>query len=408
VKKLIVAQWIAPMDRDLIRGGGMVVEGEKILEVGEGTALQKKHGDAQVLDFGTSIILPGLVNAHAHLELSHLTREPAPGGGLAPWLIRVIRQNTFPPGEMEKIVAKAMARAVKQCVQFGVSTIGDISRNCRLTRSILSRAPLRVVSFGEIQAMGQRRDLFEERLAIATDENDAAGNVRIGITPHAPYSVEPQGYRRALEVAKQKKMPLSTHLAESADEADFLARHSGSLMKVWDFVGGFDEAVPKFEGGPIRYAKTLGLLDHPTVLAHVNYIDDEELKILAGGRASVVYCPRTHSYFAHPPHRWQAMQAAGINVAVGTDSVASCGDLNLVDDLRLMHRNAPQCEPQKLWEMATINGARALAVEKVLGSLTAGKLADFVVFPADGAEPLTTILQKQIEPKEFWIGGSRA
>jgi cytosine/adenosine deaminase-related metal-dependent hydrolase len=97
--------------------------------------------------------------------------------------------------------------------------------------------------------MGQRRGLLEERLAIAGDVNDAAGNVRVGISPHAPYSVESAGYRRCLEVAKQKNLPLATNLAESADEAEFLARHSGSLMKVWDFVGGFDEAVTKFEGG---------------------------------------------------------------------------------------------------------------------------------------------------------------
>src|SRR5205085_595860 len=171
-------------------------------------------------------------------------------------------------------VAKSVANALKQCIQFGISTVGDISRNCRLTRSILSRSPLRVVSFGEIQAMGQRRNLLEERLAIAADESDASPNLRIGISPHAPYSVEPHGYRRALEVARQTNFPLCTHLAESLDEKDFLATHSGPLMKVWDFVGGFDNAVPKFEGGPIRFAKSLGLLDYPTLLAHVNYCDD--------------------------------------------------------------------------------------------------------------------------------------
>src|SRR5438445_634857 len=211
------------MDREVIRNAGMLIDGEKIIEVGEAAGLRKKYRDAQVEDFGRSIILPGLINAHVHLELSHLTREPAPAGGLAAWLIRVIRQNTFPQGEMEKVVAKAVARGVKQCIQFGVSTVGDISRQCRLTRSILSRLPLRVVSFGEIQAMGQRRGLLEERLAIAADLNDAAGNLRIGVSPHAPYSVEPQGYRRALEIAKQKKLPLATHLAEALDEGEVLA-----------------------------------------------------------------------------------------------------------------------------------------------------------------------------------------
>jgi 5-methylthioadenosine/S-adenosylhomocysteine deaminase len=102
------------------------------------------------------------------------------------------------------------------------------------------------------------------------------------------------------------------------------------------------------------------------------------------------------------------MAAAGINVAIGTDSVASSGDLNLVEDLRLMHRLAPEVAPQELWEMATMNGARALGVEKVVGSLTAGKLADFVVFGVEGKDPLKEILQRQVEPMGLWIGGLRA
>jgi aminodeoxyfutalosine deaminase len=406
VKKLFLAEWVAPMDRGLIRDGGILIDGERIVEVGEAKRIRDRK--AEVIDLGRSVVLPGLINAHTHLELSHLVREPAPAGGLAAWLVRVIRQNTFPQGEMEKVVAKAVATGVKQCLKFGVSAAGDISRNCRLTRGILSRSGLRVVSFGEIQAMGMRRGLLEERLGIAGDEKDAAGNVRVGISPHAPYSVEAEGYRRALEVARQKKMPLATHLAESADEAEFLARHSGSLMRVWDFVGGFDDAVGRFEGGPIRYAKGLGILDYPTLLAHVNYCDEEEMDILAGGKASVVYCPRTHQYFGHSPHRWREMMGRGINVAVGTDSTASAGDLNLVEDLRVVRGIAAEAAVQSIWEMATIRAARAVGIEAVAGSLTPRKLADFAVFPAQGKDPLQTILEEPVELAQLWIGGSRA
>ncbi len=408
MKKLILAEWVAPMDGPMIRGGGIAVEGERIVEVGEAKRLKSEHRDARVEDFGASVILPGLVNAHTHLELSHLQREPAPAGGLAAWLVRVIRQNTFVAGEMEKAVARAVARGVKQCFGYGVSSVGDISRNCRLTRSILSRSPLRVVSYGEIQAMGQRRGLLEERLAMAADANDAAPNVRIGITPHAPYSVEPQGYRRALQVARERKLPLATHLAESADEVEFLAHHSGTLMKVWDFVGGFDEAVPAFAGGAIRLAKSLGLLDCPTLLAHVNYCDDGELEILAAGKASVVYNPRTHAYFSHPPHRWREMLARGINVAIGTDSTASSGDLNLLEELRLLRRIAPEQPAQDIWEMGTIRAARAIQLEADVGSLGRGKLADMAIFPAHGANPLESILDGQIALSALLIGGSRA
>jgi cytosine/adenosine deaminase-related metal-dependent hydrolase len=132
------------------------------------------------------------------------------------------------------------------------------------------------------------------------------------------------------------------------------------------------------------------------------------MEILEGGKASVVFNPRTHEYFGHPPHRWPEMSARKINVAVGTDSVASSGDLNLVEDLRLMHRQVPWWEVEWIWEMATMRGARALGVEKFVGSLSAGKVADFVVFETKANDPLRTILEDQIEPKELWIGGSRA
>src|SRR6267142_1960026 len=157
------------MDRAIIRAGAIAIEGERIVEVGESREVRKNHPGAEVENLGHSVVLPGLINAHTHLELSHLQSEPRPSGGLADWLIRVIKKNTLPQGEMEKAVAKGVAIGVKQCLEGGVSTVGDISRNCRLTRSILSRSRLRVVSYGEIQAMGERRILLDERLAVAAD-----------------------------------------------------------------------------------------------------------------------------------------------------------------------------------------------------------------------------------------------
>jgi cytosine/adenosine deaminase-related metal-dependent hydrolase len=334
---------------------------------------------------------------------------------LAEWLIRIIRHNALPQEELEARVREGVAIGVHQCLSFGVSTVGDISRHCRLTRRLLARSPLRVISYGEFQAMGQRRVLLEERLAIAADLNDAAPNVRIGISPHAPYSVEPHGYKRALEVAREKNLPLCTHLAESPDEALFLERHVGSLRKIWDFVGGWDNAVPTFKGvpimgttrrSPITYVESLGLLDYPTVFAHVNYIDSIDMFKIGESKASVVYCPRTHAYFRHPPHGWADM-AASVKLGVGTDSTASSGDLNLVEELRLMYKIAPDSREEYFWELATIGGATALGVEGMVGSLTPGKYADYVVFPAKGDRPLVTILKEPILPTALYIGGSR-
>jgi cytosine/adenosine deaminase-related metal-dependent hydrolase len=176
---------------------------------------------------------------------------------------------------------------------------------------------------------------------------------------------------------------------------------------LWQLLGWWDDAVETHPGPPIRFAKDAGLLDAPSVLAHVNYCDDAELGLLAGGRASVVYCPRTHQYFGHPPHRWRDMLAAGVNVAAGTDSCASSPNLDLVEDLRLLRQIAPDVPAAVLWEMATIRGARALLWDDEIGSISVGKRADFAAFAAGGDDPLEAILRNEQRPESVWIDGEK-
>jgi cytosine/adenosine deaminase-related metal-dependent hydrolase len=174
---------------------------------------------------------------------------------------------------------------------------------------------------------------------------------------------------------------------------------------LWIAIGGWDDQVPKFDGGPIRFAKAVGLLDYPTVLAHVNYCDDDELKLLATSPASVVYCPRTHAYFGHPPHRWRDMLNAGINVAIGTDSCASSPDLNLLDDLRLLRKLAPDSPVNGLWKLVTTRGAKALGLSDSVGSLEMGKQCDLVIFQTESDDPLREILDNPVLPHEVHVAG---
>jgi cytosine/adenosine deaminase-related metal-dependent hydrolase len=293
-------------------------------------------------------------------------------------------------------------------LRFGVTTVGDISRQCAITREVLARGPLRAVSYGEVLAMARRRGLLESRLAAAADESHCTGRIRVGVSPHAPYSVDVDGYRRCLEVARQGGLPLATHLAESSEEARFLSEHAGAFRRLWEQLGAWDDSVPRSIGGPVRLAHALGLLDYPgTLLAHVNYCDDNELDLLAGGRASVVYCPRTHAFFGHPPHRWRDMLARGVNVAVGTDSCASSPDLNLVDDLRVLRRLAPELPAHEIWELATMSAARALNMAGEIGSVSVGKWADVVAFPAIADDPLDAILREHVLPTALWIAGDQ-
>jgi cytosine/adenosine deaminase-related metal-dependent hydrolase len=402
---LLTAEWVAPISTAIIRGGGIVHAGGRIVAVGFAGELARRFPHAMREDAGPVTLLPGLVNSHTHLELSDCACGPPPPGGFAAWLGGMLSRTRLSQEEMDHKVRRAIPLGVEQSVRFGVTTVGDISRQVHVTRPLLRDTPLRVVSYGEIQAMAQHRTLLGERLQLAVDPMQETDRLRIGLTPHAPYSVEPQGYMRCLELARLHKLPLATHLAETPFEEPFLRDHSGPLRtEVWDKWLTWDDDVPTFAGGPIRFARSLGLLDYPTLLAHVNYIDDDELALLARGRASVVYCPRTHAFFNHPPHRWREMLAAGINVALGTDSCASAPDLNVLDDLRLVHRLAPDVRPAALWELVTTRAAKAIAQDHV-GHLSAGAAADIIAFATASSDPLGEILETSHLPTRVCIAG---
>jgi cytosine/adenosine deaminase-related metal-dependent hydrolase len=405
-KQILCAKWLAPMNRPLIPEGAILIGGGRVLDLATREDILSRHPAVSIFDLGDAIILPGLVNAHTHLELSDCRCGEPPTSGFASWLIGMLKRTRITPEEMEAAVVSAIAIGIDQSLRFGVTTVGDISRQCRITRPLLLQSPLRVVSYGEVQAMAQRRGFLEERLSVAADAEFARPRLSIGITPHAPYSVEPDGYRRCLETAKRRRMPLATHLAETPDEATFLADHTGPLKDLWDQWLSWDDDVPRFAGGPIRFARHLGLLDYPTLLAHVNYIDDNELDILATSKGSVVYCPRTHHYFRHRPHRWRDMRARGINVAVGTDSCASSPDLNLVDELRLLHQLCPDEPAAELWQLATTRAARAVGLSDA-GAIRIGDPADLVAFECRTDHPLHEILENQNLPAAVWTEGTR-
>jgi cytosine/adenosine deaminase-related metal-dependent hydrolase len=407
VKTLLTAAWVAPMDGPILRDAGVVHEAGRIVAVGASASLKAAHPNAIVEDLGDAVVLPGLVNAHVHLELSNCAAGEPPTS-FVDWILSMPRRVGRQLNERaDALFAAATEAGIAQCQRVGVTCVGDISQQMHVTRPILRAAPLRAVSYGEVIGLAKRRPRFDELLPMALDEEHAGDRLRIGLTPHAPYTVEPADIRRCLQLARERRLPLAIHLAETAEEREFVRAHAGPLRELWERLGHWQDSAPPSHDTPVEFAQALGLLDYPTLLAHVNYCEDDDLALIARGRASVVYCPRTHRYFGHPPHRWREMLAAGINVAVGTDSCASSPDLNLVDDLRVLHEIAPDIAVETIWEMATRRGAQAMQLEDV-GTLARGKAADFVAFEARGDDPLVEVLEDADRvPVGIWIGGRR-
>lgn len=402
--KIIQAKWVAPMDRPILRDAAVATEAGKIVMVDSATKVRRQYPHAEVVDLPRSILLPGLINAHVHLELSNCECGSSPGGTFGDWILSMRQRMRIDPANQERSITAAVENGVDQCLRFGVTCVGDITSAIEVSRRTIRNSPMRAVSFGEALGLGKLRSRFAFSVPRAIDPREQTDRLRVGLSPHAPYTVDLPGYAECLALAQQHDLPLATHLAENPQEQEFLENHAGMFREVWNKLGLWEDGVTTYHGSPIQFAKSIGLLDYPTLLAHVNYCNDAEMDLLARGNASVVYCPRTHAYFAHPPHRWREMLARGINVAVGTDSCASSPDLNLLDDLRLLRKLAPKVPAETIWEMATTRGARALMLHQVVGALGAGRCADMIAFAIESNSPLDELLAEPCLPEQMWIG----
>jgi cytosine/adenosine deaminase-related metal-dependent hydrolase len=388
--------------------GGPVASADLRIEVGKVAAIEPARGrlEAGGVDLGEVVLLPGTVNAHTHLELSGLAGKVRYRGNFVTWLTEVTARR---PTDQSAIAA-VVREGADASLAAGVTCVGDICYGNRAWRTLRDH-PIRAVCFAECLGIGRRRHDALSRLG-----RDMAGmaeddGLRIGISPHAPYSVAEEAYRGCLDLARSNNWPLTTHLAETPDEGSFVRHGAGNLHRFLTMLGIADDSVSATGLSPVAYAARVGLLAHPTLLAHVNYLDDEDLAMLAASQASVAYCPRSHRYFRHKGHRFTEMLAAGVNVCVGTDSLASSPTLSVLDELRFLRRRHPELPGATLLAMGTINGARALGWDDRIGSLSPGKWADAVAVPldADGPDdPIENVLRSDLAPTATIVGGHMA
>lgn len=404
------ARYLAPMISPPVEDGCVVVDGEKIQQVGTYRDIRPS-----VVDYDMDgLLMPGLINAHTHLELSNFS---PPGDKLTfvDWVIHLRQQMQRQASGLKTTIQNGVRRGISESLRFGITCVGDIAQHPRWVRPLLANGPIRSVSFGECLGLGSRQTRFDDLLVQALDPTNASDRMVIGVSPHAPYTVDERGYQK---VAALKGYPVCTHLAELKDESAFVRNHSGPLRDLYDRLGIDLETVPnRALESVIEWVLRHG--GSGWLLAHVNYCSDTDIDCIKRAEASVVWCPRTHDYFGHPPHGWRQMMDAGICVAVGTDSLLSSPDLNVVEDLRLIYRQNPQIDPKVLWSCVTVQADRALRwgdyvqprsgkdERPVLGRIQPGAMADLIAFPTRSNDPLREILENPIMyPQQVWIGGT--
>ena len=352
-----------------------------------------------------AVALPGLVNAHTHLELSDLGGLFPPGLSFIGWLQALMAHRADQPAT-ESSVQTAMRIGTTMSLRAGVTTVGDITRHPHWTRPILADTPLRVVSYGEVIAIGQRRNLLDERLAAAC-AGEPSDQLRLGISPHAPYTIEPAGLQRCAEAARARSLPLTMHVCETHLEEAFTLRHTGALVDYLRGLDVWDEQVPLPGVRPVELLAQAGLLGPRLLLVHGNYLSRDDIAQLAGTQTNVVFCPRAHQAFGHRAHPYRQLIEAGVNVCVGTDSLACAPSLSVLDELRFLRRLDRELDPQLLIAMGTANAARALGWLDQVGTLEPGKRADITLVPlAPGREDdWVSIFRHDAWPLAVYVAG---
>lgn len=352
------ARWVWASGRWL-RDGRVTVQGAWIANVGTAPV-------AGEIDLGDQVVLPGLVNAHTHLEFSALQEPLSHAGSFASWIRNVVQWRRT---QSDADINAAIAQGAVESAQRGVSTLGEIA-----TRPADLPEEPRIVSFRE--ALGLRYEAIEPQLKLARRHLEQ-GTELFGLSPHAPYSIGRDLLAGVIELARETGCPVAMHLAETREELELLANGTGPLVDLFTEWGLWSPGQPPAVRSPAEVLRSLRELPRVLVV-HGNYLTHDEIDMLAcRPNMAVVYCPRTHRYFGHEPYPLREMLSRGVRVVFGTDSRASNPDLDLLAEVRLAHTLHPGVAPAAWLEMATRCGAEALGWGEHTGTIAPGKLAEF-------------------------------
>jgi 5-methylthioadenosine/S-adenosylhomocysteine deaminase len=372
VTQVLSADWVVPVERPPIEGGAVVVEHGRIVAVGSAAEL------GSTVHYRDAVIVPGFVNAHTHLEYAVYGGFGDGLGDFAEWIsLHVQRKARIGWDEFVDIARLGAA----QCLASGVTTVGDCSYS---GAAAVACAELGLRAIVYLEVFGVDVGLGLERFARIRDRAAAAfsDRVRPGVSPHAPYSVSLDLYVACAELG----LPIATHISESESEVVYLTTGEGA----W---GAYRDLLAPLPGQTgTRLLAANGLLGPQVVAAHCVWVDEGEIELLAATRTGVAHCPRSNAALGCGVAPLSELRAAGVQVGIGTDSPASAPSLDFFEELRaaLLSARARARRPDALTaaeslELATLGSARALGLDREIGSLVPGKRADLTVVSLAGS-----------------------
>jgi len=416
--QLYLAKWVLPITAAPIHRGGIAVAGGKIALVGSESMLRTQFPHAPVRDFGQAALLPGFVNVHSHLELTGM-RGFLEDSSFVNWLARLTRVRSLLSGE--DLLESARA-GVCEAIRSGQTTVADVGTS-QAGFEALCQSGQRGIFFQEVFGL-RAEDAQESLKGLKRTVKDlrslgaSTSFVAIGVSPHSAYTVAANVFRSVTEYAVTNGLPVCIHAAESQAEDDFVRRGRGGFGEIYNN-RGIPWSPPRTS--TIRYLSSLGVLTSKPLLIHCVKVDDEDIHLIADSGSKIAHCPKSNAKLGHGIAPLLDFLRARIPVGLGTDSVVSNNVCDMISEARfclLLHRakaaearrtaanreyemRDARCEMRelsrdphhaslirsealaltadKVLELATLGGARALSMDDRIGSLEPGKEADFIV-----------------------------
>jgi aminodeoxyfutalosine deaminase len=414
---IIRARVVFTMDGPPIENGAVAVSEERIDAVGKFSEISKRYSGQEVIDLGEQALLPGLINAHCHLDYTCLRGKIPRQKTFTDW-IRAIN------AEKAKLSAVDYVRSINggfaEAKRFGTTTIANLTAFPELISQIES--PIWTWCFAELidvrdpsranqivdAAVARLKNLTALSSQVLESKRRVDGGIarrksvqQWGLAPHAPFTASVNLYRRCEEIARSEDVLLTTHLAESREETSMFRDASGPLYEFLQEIGrdmtdcGDETPMKRFDligrgGSPNRSEPDWHLraieVNRPYLVVHLNELAQSDFDLLTRStkKFSIVHCPRSHNYFGHSPFQFHKLRELGFNICLGTDSLASNDDLSLFGEMRAFQKRFPDVSPEEILKMVTVNGARALRRENALGKVRSGFVADLVALPCTG------------------------
>ncbi len=374
---LVKAQTILPIVSPPITGGMVCIEDGRITAVGGEGKLRAQFARHEVVDLGESILLPGLINSHCHLDYMMMRGAIHPLSSFSKWIRQINGLKRMLSADDYLLSIHA---GYEELLDHGTTTVVNIASFPEVFPR-LTPPPLRViwaVEFLDIRVRQAQQDFVDGMMMILDYPKDWLGGA--ALSPHAPYTASVELYRLAQEASQRMGCLLTSHVAESAEENDMFTSGKGALA---DFLRGIGRGMEDCGGStPFRHLLTCGGIDDDDLLVHMNYLSEEDIRDAGAREMNICYCPKSHHYFGHAPFPLGELATAGARVVLGTDSLASNNSLDLFGEMRMAKEKNPFLSAARLLEMVTEDAARAIRQKGLLGQIAPGACADLIAVPA--------------------------